>query len=48
VSPDSRNSKPIPHIQLPFKEVIADVFRVTPPEAVKGGESETKGDNWLN
>ena len=26
------NSKPIPHIPLPFKEVIADVLRVKPPE----------------
>jgi hypothetical protein len=26
------NSKPIPHIPLPFKEVIADVLKVRPPE----------------
>jgi hypothetical protein len=26
------NSKPIPHISLPFKEVIADVLKVKPPE----------------
>ena len=26
------NSKPIPHIPLPFKEVIADVLKVKPPE----------------
>ena len=26
------NSKPIPHIPLAFKEVIADVFKVKPPE----------------
>lgn len=25
------NSKPIPHIPLPFKEVIADVLKVKPP-----------------
>jgi hypothetical protein len=26
------NSKPIPHIPLPFKEVIADVLKVKPPK----------------
>jgi hypothetical protein len=26
------NSKPIPHIPLPFKEVIADVLKVKPPQ----------------
>jgi hypothetical protein len=26
------NSKPIPRIPLPFKEVIADVLKVKPPE----------------
>ena len=32
--PDKRvtNSKPIPHIPLPFKEVMADVLKVKPPE----------------
>ena len=32
--PDKKitNSKPIPHIPLPFKEVIADVLKVKPPE----------------
>jgi hypothetical protein len=29
------NSKPIPHIPLPFKEVIADVLKVKPPEKSK-------------
>jgi hypothetical protein len=29
------NSKPIPHIPLPFKEVIADVLKVKPPEKIK-------------
>ena len=29
------NSKPIPHIPLPFKEVIADVLKVKPPEKQK-------------
>jgi hypothetical protein len=26
------NAKPIPHIPLPFKEVIADVLKVKPPQ----------------
>ncbi len=26
------NAKPIPHIPLPFKEVMADVLKVKPPE----------------
>jgi hypothetical protein len=26
------NSKPIPHIPLPFKEVMTDVLKVKPPE----------------
>jgi hypothetical protein len=30
------NSKPIPHIPLPFKEVIADVLKVKPPETKQG------------
>jgi hypothetical protein len=25
------NSKPVPHIPLPFEEVIADVLKVKPP-----------------
>jgi hypothetical protein len=29
------NSKPIPHIPLPFREVMADVLKVKPPEKVK-------------
>ena len=29
------NSKPIPHIPLPFKEVMADVLKVKPPEKPK-------------
>jgi hypothetical protein len=28
------NSKPVPHIPLPFKEVIADVLKVKPPEKI--------------
>jgi hypothetical protein len=33
-SPQNRitNSKPIPHIPLPFKDVIADVLKVKPPK----------------
>jgi hypothetical protein len=34
------NSKPIPHIPLPFKEAIADVLKVKPPEKL---EKKTKG-----
>jgi hypothetical protein len=34
------NSKPIPHIPLPFKEVMADVLKVKPPE--KTGNPKTK------
>jgi hypothetical protein len=26
------NSKPVPHIPLPFREVIADVLKVKPPD----------------
>ena len=26
------SSKPIPHIPLPFKEVMADMLKVKPPE----------------
>jgi len=29
------NSKPIPHIPLPFKEVMADVLKVKPPKKTK-------------
>jgi len=29
------NSKPIPHIPLPFKEVIADVLKVKPEKTTK-------------
>ena len=30
--PKITNSKPIPHIPLPFKEVMKDVLKVKPPE----------------
>jgi hypothetical protein len=33
------NSKPIPHIPLPFKEVIADVLKVKP------AKKKPKADN---
>jgi hypothetical protein len=29
------SAKPIPHIPLPFKELIADVLNVKPPEKLK-------------
>jgi hypothetical protein len=31
------NSKPIPHIPLPFKEVMKDVLKVKPPTKPKNG-----------
>jgi len=31
------NSKPIPHIPLPFKELIADVLKVKPPKKAGKG-----------
>lgn len=34
-SQEITNSKPIPHIPLPFKEVMADVLKVKPPEKPK-------------
>ena len=36
------NSKPIPHIPLPFKEVIADVLKVKPPEKEPRAKSRKK------
>jgi hypothetical protein len=36
------NSKPIPHIPLPFKEVIADVLKVKPPEKPKQKSRKAK------
>jgi hypothetical protein len=33
------NSKPIPHIPLPFKEVMADVLKVKPPEKMTKPEA---------
>jgi hypothetical protein len=42
---DSRkvtNSKPIPHIPIPFKEVIADVLKVKPPAKSRRGTPRKK------
>ena len=40
------NSKPIPNIRLPFKEVIADVLKVKPPEKpVKRGKKAASERN---
>ena len=36
------NAKPIPHIPLPFKEVIADVLKVKPPEKQKSKQKRPK------
>jgi hypothetical protein len=37
------NSKPIPHIPLPFKEVIADVLKVKPPEKPQKKKRTSRG-----
>ena len=37
------NSKPIPHLPLPFRGVIADVLKVKPPEKVLKAEPRKKG-----
>jgi hypothetical protein len=36
------NSKPIPHIPLPFKEVMADVLKVKPPEKTAAKKKSKK------
>jgi hypothetical protein len=36
------NSKPIPHIPLPFREVITDVLKVKPPEKEPKAQSKKK------
>jgi hypothetical protein len=36
------NSKPIPHIPLPFKEAIADVLKVKPPAKTTKAKSKKK------
>jgi hypothetical protein len=43
-NPKITNSKPIPHIPLPFKEVIADVLKVEPP---KKGKTNARGKKTL-
>jgi hypothetical protein len=37
------NSKPIPHILLPFREVIADVLKVKPPNRELRAKPRKKG-----
>jgi hypothetical protein len=37
------NSKPIPHIPLPFKEVMADVLKVKPQENKTKTKSQSLG-----
>jgi len=37
------NSKPIPHIPLPFKEVIRNVLKVKPPEKQAKSKSKKHG-----
>ncbi len=39
------NSKPIPHIPLPFKEVMSDVLKVKPPEKPKRDRRRRKKTN---
>jgi hypothetical protein len=36
------NSKPIPHIPLPFKEVMAAVLKVKPPDKNPKGKQKPK------
>ena len=36
------NAKPIPHIPLPFKEVMKDVLKVKPPEKKTASKKGTK------
>jgi hypothetical protein len=36
------NSKPLPHIPLPFKEVIADVLKVKPPARKRPRQKKSK------
>jgi hypothetical protein len=38
------NSKPIPHIPLPFKEVIAGVLKVKPPEKAPRAKRRQKAN----
>ena len=43
-NPRITSSKPIPHIPLPFKEVIADVLKVKPPEKVAKVKKRPKSE----
>ena len=36
------DAKPIPHIPLPFKEVMADVLKVKPPEKPRHGKANRR------
>jgi hypothetical protein len=45
VSSRTTNSKPIPHIPLPFKEVLADVLKVKPPEKRPRANSKKKASS---
>jgi hypothetical protein len=36
------NSKPIPHIPLPFEEVMTDVLKVKPPQKSRKGITKHK------
>ena len=39
---EATNSKPIPHIPLPFEEVMKDVLKVKPPEKKSSGKKQAK------
>ena len=41
------NSKPIPHLPLPFKEVIADVLKVKPPEKTAAKKRRARNEQGL-
>ena len=36
------NAKPVPHIPLPFKEVMADALKVKPPEKKRKSNGKAK------
>lgn len=44
VAKRTTNSKPIPHIPLPFKEVMADVLKVKPPEKIAKGKKRPNSE----
>jgi hypothetical protein len=39
------NSKPIPHIPLPFAELMADVLKVKPPAKEPKGETKKEANS---